>query len=71
VSKLRSEKSRVYTSAGKYAAMSGCLSPSDSPEYKRWLASLPPFLLEIMTEELIAREAAAPKNSQSSSEREG
>jgi hypothetical protein len=51
--------------------MSGCLSPSDSPEYKQWLASLPPFLLEIMTEELIAREAAAPKNSQSSSEREG
>jgi hypothetical protein len=60
---LRSEKSRVYTSAGKYAEMSGCLEPKDSLEYKLWLSSLPPFLLEIMTEELIAREReAARKN---------
>ena len=63
MSKLRSEKSRVYTSAGKYAEWSGCLEPKNSLEYKLWLASLPPFLLEIMTEELEAREAAARKNS--------
>jgi hypothetical protein len=63
VSKLRSEKSRVYTSAGKYAEWSGCLESPSSPAYRAWLASLPQFLLEIMTEELEAREAAARKNS--------
>lgn len=64
MSKLRNEKSRVYTSAGKYAVMSGCMEPPDSLEYKLWLASLPLFLLQIMTEELDAREReAAKKNS--------
>jgi hypothetical protein len=67
VKRLRNEKPKIYTSAGKYAALSGCMSPVGSLEYKMWLASLPPFLLEIMKDELIAREAAAQRKSQSSS----
>lgn len=56
---------KQYSTAGKYAQMSGCLEPPESLEYKRWLASLPPFLLKIMAEELAEREATKSKSSPS------
>jgi len=62
VRRLRNEKqSKKFSSSGKYAAESGCLEPPSSIEYRTWLASLPPFLFEIMTEELEAREREAAK----------
>jgi hypothetical protein len=59
------ENVKKFNSAGRYAAWSGCLEPPESLEYKRWLASLPPFLLEIMAQELAEREAAKSKSSPS------
>jgi hypothetical protein len=65
VRRLKNQKSKDFNSAGKYAEMSGCLEPPESPEYKRWLASLPPYMLSLMTEELEAREREAAKKQSS------
>lgn len=39
----------------RYAQESGCLESPDSPEYKKWLESLPAFLRSIVLDDLKER----------------
>jgi hypothetical protein len=56
---------KQYSSAGKYAFYSGALEPRFSEGWWYFVRSLPPFLRDVLLEE-VAQEEAAKKSSPSS-----